>query len=302
MGALLLVLMQLPVQLLGEDPIRVVTTTLDLADFALQVGGDRVEVTSLTRGTENFHKVRPRPRLLNAIYRADVLIQVGLDLEHSWLPQLMKAANNPRIRPGSPGFINVSAGVNVLDVPAESTRKAGPDLHVKGNPHFNLSPLVGRKILDNIVQGLCRCDAKNCDVFKENAQRYLDKLNQKISEWQLRMKPFEGAAFIEYHATWSYFARDFGLRIVARIEPKPGVSPQPAYLASVVDVARKENVGLIVSRPATLDLAKKIASNSSAKALVLAQSSSTSGEFPGYISFMDHVITSFEENLHRVSP
>lgn len=301
MGALLLVMTHIPVQLLGEDLIRVVTTTPDLADFARQVGGDRVTVTSLTRGSEDFHKVRPRPRLLNAIYRADLLIQVGLDLEHSWLPQLMKAANNKRIRPGTPGFINVSAGIDVLDVPVASTRKSGPDLHVKGNPHYNLSPLVAREILNNIVQGFCRYDSKNSDIYKQNAQAYLDKLNQKISEWQQRMQPFEGAAFIEYHETWSYFARDFDLRIVARIEAKPGVTPQPAYLVSVVDTARAENVGLIVARPANLDLAKKIESNCSARALVLSHSSSATGELMGYIPFMDHVVTVFEENLHRVN-
>ncbi|NCF56621.1 MAG: zinc ABC transporter solute-binding protein [Planctomycetia bacterium] len=297
---LILLLLLGPGQIFAEDSIRVVTTTPDLADIVRQVGGDRVTVTSLTRGSEDFHKVRPRPRLLNSVYRADLLVQIGLDLEHSWLPQLLDAVRNPRIKPGTSGFVNCSAGIVPLDIPVASTRKEGPDLHLKGNPHYNLSPIQGRRMVTNIIEGLCRKSPQHCEEFQKRGAEYLKKLDEKIADWKQRLKPFEGASFIEYHPTWSYFAKDFGLKIADRIEAKAGVTPHATQLAKVMNIAKQKNVGLIISRPATLDLALKIASNCEATALVLPHSSSESGTLQGYIPFMEHVVRAFEGNLRLV--
>lgn len=294
---LILVLLPCTESIFAQDAIRVVTTTPDLADIVRQVGGSRVDVTSLTRGSEDFHKVRPRPRLLNTLFRADALVQIGLDLEHSWLPQLLNAARNPKIRPGSPGFINCSAGIEPLDIPEAITRKEGPDLHMKGNPHYNLSPIQGRKIVTNVIEGLCLQSPQYCEEYRTRGNEYLKTLDKKIAEWKERLKPLKGAAFIEYHPTWSYFAKDFGLLIVDRIESKAGVTPQAAHIAKVVEIANQKNVGLIISRPANKDLALKVASNCNANVVVLPHWSSTTGTLQGYIPFMELVVSTFEKNL-----
>ncbi|MEM7167991.1 MAG: metal ABC transporter substrate-binding protein [Planctomycetota bacterium] len=288
-----------PSALFAGDPLRVVTTTPDLADIARQIGAEHVNVSSLTRGTEDLHKVRPRPRLLNKLARADVLIEMGLDMEHSWLPALLQAARNPKVQPGQPGFINVSAGIQALDVPTETTRKAGPDLHRKGNPHFNLSPTRGRKMIANVLAGLVGVLPDHRDELEANHKKYMEKFDAKVADWKRRMAPFKGAAFIEYHASWAYFAKEYELRIVTRLEPKPGVAPSPKYLAEVAGVAKREGVGLITARPANIDLAGKVAASCDAKAIVLPLASAASGPLEGYIPFLEHVVKTFESHLKR---
>jgi ABC-type Zn uptake system ZnuABC Zn-binding protein ZnuA len=283
----------------AADPIRVVATIPDLADIAQRIGGERVEVTSLTRGTEDFHMVRPRPSLLVSLARADLIIEAGLDLEHAWLPALLKSARNDRILPGGDGFINVSAGIEPLDVPEATTRQAGPDLHPRGNPHFNLSPARVRTIADNILVGLVRRAPDGKSTFEANHRKFIEELEARRALWREQLAPLRGAAFIEYHASWSYFAEEFGLRIVARLEPKPGVSPSPEYLAEVIEIARREKVGLIVARPANEDLARKVAKEVGATAVVLTLASTTEGETAGYLAFIDHAVAQFAAHLRR---
>src|SRR4051794_16911592 len=102
----------------AEAKLRVVTTIETFADLARDVGGDRVEVTSLSKGYTDPHFVEPKPSLVIALNRADLLVHVGLELEIGWLPPLVTGARNPKIQTGSPGNLDASQQIPVLDVPS----------------------------------------------------------------------------------------------------------------------------------------------------------------------------------------
>ena len=85
--------------------IRVVATWPALADITRQIGKELVNVESLATGVEDAHGVPVRPSFVPRLNRADVLILIGLDDEHSWLPALLEVASNPKILPGRPGYI-----------------------------------------------------------------------------------------------------------------------------------------------------------------------------------------------------
>src|SRR6478736_5481884 len=65
-------------------PVKVVTTTEDLAAIAREVGGDRIEVTALAKGYQDPHFVEPKPSFILAVRRPDLLIAVGRELEIGW--------------------------------------------------------------------------------------------------------------------------------------------------------------------------------------------------------------------------
>jgi zinc/manganese transport system substrate-binding protein len=91
--------------------LRVVATIETLADLCRQVGGDRVEVTSLSRGYQDPHFVEAKPSLVLTLNRADALVYVGLDLEIGWLPPLVQQSRNAKIQRGQPGNIDASTGI-----------------------------------------------------------------------------------------------------------------------------------------------------------------------------------------------
>src|SRR5689334_11863946 len=67
------------------DKLQVVTSIETLASLAREVGGDRVDVRSLSHGYEDPHFVQAKPSLVVTLNRTDVLIYVGLELEVGWL-------------------------------------------------------------------------------------------------------------------------------------------------------------------------------------------------------------------------
>src|SRR5437763_14969039 len=93
--------------------LRVVATIPDLKSLTEAVGGDLVEVDSLTRGTQNFHEAEVRPSMMLKLRRADLLIENGLELD-SWVEVAVQGANNGNIVRGAPGRIEISRGVPLL--------------------------------------------------------------------------------------------------------------------------------------------------------------------------------------------
>lgn len=277
--------------------LRVVTTIPDLADLAAQIGGERVAADSLTAGHEDFHMVRPRPSLLIKMRRAEMFIELGLDAEHAWVPTLMRNARNQKIRPGADGFCNASIGVTPLQIPKDRTRASGPDIHPSGNPHYNLDPERMRTAARNIRDALKRVDSAHADEFAANYRKWEQKLDERLVKWREQLEPVRGAAFIEYHNSWVYFAKAFDLRVVGQLEPKPGLAPTPTHLRLMVARAEEEQVGLIVARPQNIDIAKRVAKEVGAKAAVLQLCSARAGKMRGWFEFMDHVVKTFASNL-----
>src|ERR1700745_413675 len=92
----------------GADKIKVVATIPDLADMTRQIAGDLVDVSSLATGVEDIHAVPMKPSFAVTLNRADIVILVGLEAEHAFLPGLLEAARNPRILRDAPGYIDTS--------------------------------------------------------------------------------------------------------------------------------------------------------------------------------------------------
>ena len=90
----------------ADSKIKVVATIPDLADMARHIGGDLVEVSSIATGVENIHAVPMKPSFATLLNQADVLLLLGLEAEHAFLPALLEASRNPRILRDAPGYID----------------------------------------------------------------------------------------------------------------------------------------------------------------------------------------------------
>ena len=119
---LTLVFLSLQTGVIFAQQIRVVATWPALADITKQVGKELVSVDSLATGVEDPHGVPMKPSFVPRLNRADVLILIGLDDEHAWIPALLEVANNPKILLGRPGYIDCSVGIPVLEAPTRVDR------------------------------------------------------------------------------------------------------------------------------------------------------------------------------------
>lgn len=271
--------------------IRVITTTPELADMTRQIGKELVDAESLTRGVEFMHAVPVKPSFVPKLNRADILVQMGLDMEIAWLPALLEVANNSKILPGQGGNIDSSAGISVLEVPRTLDRAEG-DVHPKGNPHYNLDPLNGRIMARNIASGLSRNYPQHVSVFEKNLNAYLSELDKAIARWQTLAAPLKGVKIVTYHIEWSYFANRFGLQQVGIIELKPGIEPTPNHLIALAQKMQQEKVQLIIYGPQSDRYPKQLASQTGAAVVRLQSIAGGSPETDTYIKFIDYNVRS----------
>lgn len=232
----------------AADPLRVVCTIPDLADLARTIGGDRVDVTSICKGTENTHAVVTKPSHLVAVSRADVFVEVGLSLETAFVPGLLEGARNERIQPGKPGFVNVSEGFDAIEVPTALSRRDG-DVHPQGNPHINLDPRFGRHAAAKILASFVAVDPTSKAAYEARASDYAKLLDAAEARWKAAETAFAGRKIVVYHKEYAYLAQAAGIVIVGSIEPKPGIPPTPNHLAELVGAMKRESGLVIVTAP-----------------------------------------------------
>jgi zinc/manganese transport system substrate-binding protein len=272
----------------AADKIRVVATIPDLADMANQVGGDLVDVTSLATGVEDIHAVPMKPSFAVTLNRADVVLLVGLEAEHAFLPALLEASRNPKIQRDQPGYVDCSVYVTPLEVPSRIDRSLG-DQHPMGNPHINLDPVLGKLMVRAIADGLARNDSEHASAYKQNAAAYNTRLDEAIAGWEKEAAPLKEKKLVSYHPDLLYFAERFGMVPFGTIELRPGVDPTPSHVADLEEQMRRAHVDVVVREkhyPAAL--ADAVAQRTGAKLVELPVMVGGVPEAKDYISFIDY--------------
>ncbi len=273
--------------------LQVVATIPDLADVAREIGGDLIDVSSIATGVEDIHGVPMKPSFATLLNKADVVVLLGLEAEHAFLPGLLDAAKNPKIVRGAPGYVDCSVYILPLEAPSTLDRAEG-DQHPMGNPHYNLDPVAGKDMARALEEGLERNDAANAATYKAHLESYLDRLDAAISRWSDEAVPLKGVKLVSYHPDMVYFADRFGMQPAGTIEIKPGVSPTPRHIEELETAMRQQKVQLVVrERHYPAGLAETVAQATGAKLVELPVMVGGVPEAKDYISLIDY-------NLHAL--
>jgi zinc/manganese transport system substrate-binding protein len=278
--------------------LNVVTTTADLASLTREVGGDRVDVTSIARGYQDPHFVEPKPSFLLLLRKADLLEVVGLDLEIGWLPPLLDQSRNPKIRPGSPGYLDVSTGVEILDRPTGTVNRSMGDVHALGNPHYWIDPANAIRIAIQISNRLSQLRPKDAAYFAARLDTFKKRMNDANRKWTAMLAPYRGAKIVTYHNSWPNFTRRYGLNVVGFVEPKPGVPPSPSHTFELINLMKAQKVKAILVEPYfDLKTPKSIAERTGANLLVLYPSVGARPELDDYFKLFDRNVTELVKAL-----
>jgi zinc transport system substrate-binding protein len=238
-----------------DSRLPVVASILPLADFARQVGGDRVSVETLIPPGASPHTYELTPAQLQAVSRARVLVFNGVGLEY-WADKVVSAANNPDLV-----VVTATEGLDII---------AGDEHEASGNPHVWLSPLNAMHQVEMIRDALIQADPAGADDYRANADRYIAELRALDTEIREAVATFSSRKFIAFHAAWVYFARDYGLEQAAVVETTPGKEPSPAEVAEIVKTARAIGAKAIFAEPQfSSKAAEVIAEESGAQVLFL---------------------------------
>jgi len=213
-------LLLLMISLTSHAALQVVTTSQDLAAIAEAVGGEQVQVKSLTQGTRDPHFAAAKPSMIRKVFRADLLLVIGADMEIGWLPPLLQSARNAQVQPGNPGYLDLSSVVPLLGKTSGPVSRAMGDVHAKGNPHYWLDPRNGMRMAQAIANRLGELDPSHKDDYQQRFKDFAQTMDNKLPAWKTGLALLKGTPVIAYHKSFVYLADAFGFRIVDEVEPQ----------------------------------------------------------------------------------
>ncbi|MFH0947205.1 MAG: metal ABC transporter substrate-binding protein [Planctomycetota bacterium] len=276
----------------SADKLVVVATHSALASIAKQVGGDRIEVTTIADPTWDLHSIQAKPSVFAQLTNADVFIHTGLDLE-LWADPAIKGSHNPKIVRYQPGNIDASDGIKLLQVPDYPSRAEG-DVHLYGNPHYWTDPVNGLTIANNIAAGFTAVDPGSAKLYLANLKTFQDDLRARLRTWLKKAIAKKGTPIVVYHDSWPYFARRFGFEVVGTVEPKPRIPPTQKHLLEVIETIRSRKVAVIVREPYHDQDATRFLEDQTGVKVV------TMGTMPGFRPGTETYQDLIEQNLYTI--
>jgi len=224
------------------DVLRVVTTTTQLQDFALEVTADTdAEVTSLFQPGGSVHSFEPTAGDLETIRQADVVVINGMGLE-PWIEDTLASA-------GFDGeLVDASEGVTPLtseDEHEEHSEDDGHD-HSEGNPHIWTSPENAEIMVQNVAEGLSAANSEAADTITANAEAYEAKLAE-LDEWiasNIGQVPVDDRLLATNHDALTYYNLAYDITFVGSVMPswEDNAEPSVAEVNALVEKIKATGV------------------------------------------------------------
>jgi zinc/manganese transport system substrate-binding protein len=228
----------------AQAKLKVFACEPEWASLVNELAGDKVEVSVGTSALQDVHQIEAKPSLIAKVRGADLMVCTGAELEVGWLPQLIRQSGNSKVASGAGSFM-AAAQVKTLEKPTALDRAYG-DVHPDGNPHVQMDPrrvLVIAKALD---ARLAQLDPANAATYQQRLDNFTQRWLAAMAKWKAQAAPLKGRAVVVHHISWVYLWDWLGMKQVGTLEPKPGVPPTSAHLASLVATTKSANTLAIV--------------------------------------------------------
>ena len=171
---------------------------------------------------------------------------------------------------GQPGWVDMSTGVEIKEVPSGKLDRSMGDVHAYGNGHFTLNPQIAQRMTVTLLKAMIAADPPHADFYKQNAKTFVIELADLSRELREKFAPYEGLKVVTFHKAWEYFADAVPIDIVGVIEPKPSITPSAAQVQQTIALMKQQGVKVVICETYDDDkLAKYIADKAGAKMVVL---------------------------------
>jgi zinc/manganese transport system substrate-binding protein len=268
----------------AQDRVNVVASFSILGDFVGNVGGDRVDVTTLVGRNGDVHVYTPPPADARKIAEAKLLVVNGLGLE-GWLPRLVQSSG------GKATLVEASNGIMPLTVGAAA------------DPHAWQSVANAKIYVTNIRDALDAADPAGAAAYQANAQNYLAKLDVLDHEVREAVSqiPQNRRKVISTHGAFGYFAAAYGIEFIAPLGVSTESEPSARDIAGIVKQIKIEAIPAVFLENISDDrLMRRISAETGAHIGGTLYSDSLTdekGEAPTYIDMVRHNIKALTSAL-----
>jgi zinc transport system substrate-binding protein len=211
------------------NPLEVTVSILPQKYFVERIGGDKVKVNVMVLPGESPATYEPSPEQMTALSKSVAYVSIGVPFEKAWLEKML-AANKNMI------LVDTTKGIE-----RTATADGGFD------PHIWLSPRLVKTQSETIYQALAKIDPSNADTYKKNYEAFVKDIDDLDSDIKTTIEKTSTKKFIVFHPAWGYFARDYGLEMIA-VEVG-GQEPSAKELASLIKKAKDEKIKVVFTQP-----------------------------------------------------
>ena len=277
-----LLLIASPLQ--AAERLNVVASFSILADFVRNVGGDRINLTTLVGPDSDVHVYTPAPADAKRIADAKLVIVNGLGLE-GWLPRLVQSAGSKA------QVVTASAGITPLKLGSTS------------DPHAWQSIPNAKIYVTDIANALAAAHPDEADFFRAQAKAYLEKLealDREVREAVAKIPPARRKV-ISTHDAFGYFAAEYGIQFVAPLGVSTETEPSARDIAAIIGQIKAQKIPAVFLENISDDrLIRRIAAETGAKVGGTLISDGLTGEkgfAPTYIDMVRHNIKALTSAL-----
>lgn len=269
------------------EKIKAVATFSILGDLVKNVGGDRVEVSTLVGPNGDAHVYSPTPADAQAISKAKIMFVNGLGLE-GWMTRLASSAGSKTI--------TVTATTGIKPLKMEDEDKPG---QMVTDPHAWQSVANAKIYVANIRDGLIKADPAGRSVYEANAKAYLAELTALEADVRavIAKIPAERRRIITTHDAFGYFGVAYGMKFIAPEGVSTESEASAKDVAKIIDQIRKEKIpAVFVENISDPRLMEQIARETKAKiggTLYSDALSKADGPAATYIDMMHNNIRQF---------
>ena len=283
---LCLALAMLASPLQAADRLNVVASFSILGDFVRNIGGERVNLTTLVGPDSDVHVYAPTPSDAKTIAAAQLLIVNGLGLE-GWLPRLVQSSGSKA------PIVAAAKGVAAL--------KSGSD----SDPHAWQSVANAKIYVANIRDALAGADPAGADIFRDRAARYLTELDALDREARDAIDKIPPARrkVISTHDAFGYFAAAYGIAFIAPLGVSTESEPSARDIARIIGQVRAAKIPAVFLENNSDDrLVGRIAAETGAViggTLVSDSLTGAKGDAPTYVAMVRHNVKALTGALAR---
>jgi ABC-type Zn uptake system ZnuABC Zn-binding protein ZnuA len=234
-----------------EGKMKVAASMSVFQDMTKEVGGERVEVSTIVPVGATVETFQPSPSDARKISESGLVVQNGAGLE-SWMQDLIESAGGEDQR-----VVELSNGLETIESGGygehSGEEHAGEDAHVheKGNPHLWLDVQNGRHYVEGIRNALIQADPEGEETYRQNAEDYLaelEELDGYIEEKTMEI-PEENRKLVTAHDAFPYFAEAYGFELSGVVIQNPDAQPGSREVAEIVRTVEREDVPVIFTEP-----------------------------------------------------
>ncbi|MEU9335848.1 zinc ABC transporter substrate-binding protein [Streptomyces sp. NPDC048290] len=249
----------------------VVASFYPMQFLAEQIGGDHVNVSTLTEPGQEPHDLELSARQTAQMGEADAVLylkslQPAVDeaVAQSEVGTKIDAASLTRLEDhGSGGHSHAGEDAHAEEAPAESDGNAL-------DPHVWLDPVKYAEIADGVGAAFAKADPDHAADYRTNTEALVGKLDALNSRFEDGLRTTDTKVFFTNHSAFGYLAERYGLTQEAINGLDPESEPSPARIKELQQEAEADGVTTVFYETLVSDkTAKTLAADAGLKTDVL---------------------------------